>query len=50
MLLLILIIVLVIALAGGVWGSPRYGWWGISPFGLILLILLVLFLTGHLGI
>lgn len=50
MLLLLIIILLVVALAGGVWASPRWGWVGISPLGIVLLILLVLFLTGNLRV
>lgn len=46
MLLLILVILLILAFGGAVWGSPRYGWWGIGPFGLLLIILLVLWLAG----
>ncbi len=48
MLLIILIVVFVFALAGGGAGHSRYGYAGWSPAGLILLVLGVLWLTGHL--
>lgn len=53
-LLTLLLIVLLIAAVMG--AGPWYGWnrnWGYGPMGgivgLILLVLLILFLTGHLG-
>jgi hypothetical protein len=49
MLLLLLIILLVLAVGGGGWGYSRYGIVGMSPAGVVLLVLLVLWLTGHLG-
>ncbi len=49
MLLVILIVLLVLALGGGGFGYSRFGVLGMSPAGLILLVLLVLWLTGHLG-
>jgi len=48
MLLIILIVVFVLALGGGSWGHSRYGYAGWSPAGLILLVLAVLYFTGHL--
>jgi hypothetical protein len=51
MLLTILIVLLVFALVGGVWGwggSAPGPYWGWSPVGLILLVLLILWLTGSL--
>ena len=39
---------LVLALGGGGWGYSRYGWAGMSPAGIILLIFVVLLLTGRL--
>jgi hypothetical protein len=36
--------------AGGGWGYSRYGYVGFSPLALILIILLVLWLTGNLGL
>jgi hypothetical protein len=49
MLLMILLIVLVIALVGGGVGHSRIGYVGWSPAGIIIVILLVLFMTGHLS-
>jgi hypothetical protein len=48
MLMTFLIVVLVVALLGGGVGHSRYGFAGWSPAGLILLVLGVLWLTGHL--
>lgn len=48
MLLIILIVFLVLAFAGGGWGHSRYGAAGWSPAGLILLVLVVLWFTGRL--
>jgi len=51
MLVMILIVfLLLLALGGGGWGYSRYGWVGMSPAGLVLLVLAVLFLTGQLSI
>jgi hypothetical protein len=49
--LIIFVVLLFLALAGGGWGHSRYGYVGWSPAGLILLVLLVMWLTGslHLG-
>ena len=49
MLLMILLVVLVLAVLGGGYGHSRIGYVGWSPAGIILVILLVLFLTGHLN-
>ncbi len=46
--MILLIVVLVLALAGGGAGHSRFGLAGWSPAGLILLVLVVLWLTGHL--
>ncbi len=46
--LTLLIILLVLALLGGGIGYSRYGWGGMSPAGIIILILVLLALTGHL--
>jgi hypothetical protein len=48
MLTLIIIVLLVVALAGGGIGFTRYGIFGMTPAGVILLVLLILWLTGHL--
>jgi hypothetical protein len=48
MLLTILLVVLVIAVLGGGYGHSRVGYVGWSPTAIILVVLLVLFLTGHL--
>lgn len=47
MLLFILLVLLVVALAGGGWGQSRYGYAGWSPFGVLLVVLVVLWMTGH---
>lgn len=48
MLMIILLVLLVAALAGGGWGHSRYGYVGWSPAGILILILLVMLLTGRL--
>lgn len=48
MLTIILIILLVLALGGGGWGYSRWGILGLSPAGIVLLVLLILWLTGNL--
>ena len=50
MLLTILIVLLVLSLVGGGWGYSNWGYAGMSPAGVILLILVILFFTGHLGL
>jgi hypothetical protein len=45
--LTILLIVLVIALLGGGLGHSRYGYAGWSPAGILVVILLLWFFTGH---
>ncbi len=47
MLMMILIVVLVLALLGGATGHSRYGYVGWSPAGILLVILLLWFFTGH---
>ncbi|MEK7392837.1 MAG: DUF3309 family protein [Fibrobacterota bacterium] len=48
---MILIVLLVLfAIGGGGWGYSRYGWAGMSPAGLVLLVLAVLLLTGQLSL
>ena len=48
MLMTVLIVLLVLALAGGGWGHSRYGLAGWSPAGILLAIVAVLYLTGRL--
>jgi hypothetical protein len=48
MLMTILLVLLVLALLGGGIGYSRYGFAGLSPAGILLVVLLVLFLSGHL--
>jgi hypothetical protein len=48
MLTILLIVLLVLALGGGGWGYSRYGWAGMSPAGIILLVLVVLLFMGRL--
>ena len=50
MLTILILVVLVVALAGGGWGHSRYGAVGWSPLGIILLVVLVLWLTGNLHV
>lgn len=50
MLLTILLVLLFVSLLGGGWGYPRYGYVGWSPFGLILIVLLILWLAGGLAV
>lgn len=50
MLFTILIVLLLLALLGGGYGSTRgWGYYGWSPLGLIVLIILVMALTGNLS-
>jgi hypothetical protein len=39
---------LCLSLGGGGWGHSRYGYASWSPAGMILLVLLVMWFTGHL--
>lgn len=48
MLMTILLVVLVCALIGGALGHGRYGYYGWSPAGIILVILALFWLTGTL--
>jgi hypothetical protein len=47
MLLTIIVILLVVALIGGGWGYGTYGWPSLSPVAVILIVLVVLYFTGH---
>jgi len=48
MLLIVLLVVFVLAVGAGGWGHSRYGYVGWSPAGLVLLVLALLYFTGHL--
>lgn len=48
MLTILLIVLLVLALGGGGLGHSRYGAVGWSPAMLILVVILIMYLTGHL--
>jgi hypothetical protein len=50
MLLTILIVLLILSLAGGSWGYTRYGFTSLSPAGIILIAVGVLWFTGHLWV
>jgi hypothetical protein len=45
---IILLVVLVLALAGGGYGHSRVGYVGWSPAGLVVLLIVVLWATGNL--
>lgn len=47
MLFTILIILLVLSLFGGGLGHSRYGYAGWGPAGILVVVLLVMFLSGH---
>jgi len=50
MLLTILVILLLLALLGGGYGSTRgWGYYGWSPLGLLVLIILIMAFTGNLS-
>lgn len=48
MLLILLIVLLVLAFGGGAFGNSRWGYVGWSPAAIILIIVLLLYFTGHL--
>ena len=48
MLVIILIVLLVASLAGGGFGHSRFGYAGWSPAGILIVVLLALYFTGHL--
>ena len=50
MLVIILIVLFVAALAGGGWSHSRYGYASWSPAGLLLLVFLLIWFTGHLHV
>lgn len=47
MLLTILVVLVLLALVGGGLGHKRYGYAGWSPAGILVVVLVVLFFTGH---
>lgn len=50
MLMTLLIVLLLLALLGGGFGSSRgWGYYGWSPLGLLVLIVLILAITGNLN-
>ena len=49
MLLTILVVLLLLSLVGGGWGHSRFGYAGWSPAGIVILVLVVMFFTGHLN-
>ena len=48
--LTLLIILLVLSAVFGGWGHSRWGYTGWSPLGIILVVMLLLWLTGNLGV
>jgi len=48
MLMILLLFALVLAVLGGGYGHSRVGYAGWSPAGIIVLVLIVLYFTGHL--
>jgi hypothetical protein len=46
--LVLLVVLLLLALGAGSWGYPRWGYVGLSPVLLVLIVLAVLYFTGHL--
>jgi len=46
----ILIVLLILTLLGGTWGYSRWGFAGMSPAGVVLVVLLIMWLTGHLAV
>jgi membrane protein YdbS with pleckstrin-like domain len=50
MLITILIIALAIAVAGSSFWQKKLGYWGWSPVGLVLLVVLIFWLTGYIHI
>lgn len=48
MLTILLIVLVVLALGGGGWGYSRYGAVGLSPLGIVRIILAIMYFTGRL--
>jgi len=47
MLMFIFLVLILLAVGGGGWGYSRYGYAVWSPLGVLLLLLLVFWMTGH---
>ncbi len=47
MLFTILIVLLVLSLLDAGWGYSRYGYAAVSPLGILLVLFLILYFTGH---
>lgn len=45
-LLIVLIVLIVLALGGGALGHSRWGWYGYSPVGVLIVILLIAAMFG----
>ena len=45
---ILLLLLVLLALGGGGWGFSRFGWLGMTPGGLVLLVVVVLVATGTL--
>jgi hypothetical protein len=50
MLVTMLIVLLALGLAGVSWGYSSFGYASLSPLGIILIVVLVLWLSGHLHV
>lgn len=48
MIFIIVVVLLLISLVGGGLGHSRYGYAGCSPAGIIVVLLGILYFTGHL--
>jgi hypothetical protein len=48
MLLVLLVVLLALSLGGGAWGHSRFGYASWSPVGILVVVLLVMWFTGHL--
>jgi hypothetical protein len=49
-LLIFMVVLFALALGAGSWGHSRFGYAGWSPAGIVLLVAVVLFFTGHLSV
>jgi hypothetical protein len=50
MVVTVLVLLLCVAIAGGFWGHSRYGYTGWSPAGLLAVVFVVLWVSGHLRV